>query len=235
MVDPKKIALVTGANKGIGKEICRQLAVRGIYVFLTARDTHRGEKAEEELSQNFAQIQFLQMDITDPQSISAAQTEVEKRFGRLDILINNAAILQKGDLNIANTSPEIVRSTLETNLIGSFQVTQAFLPLLKKSGSGRIVNISSGMGALNGMGSGNPAYRISKTALNAMTRILASELRSSTILVNSVSPGWVRTDMGGVNASRPVEKGAETAVWLALLPNNGPSGRFFLDKHEIPW
>ena len=235
MINKYRIALVTGGNKGIGKEICRQLAVKNVYVFLTARDRNKGEKALQELKTITPGIQFLQMDITDPLSIQAAQTEIKNRFGRLDILINNAAIFHNDDKSIADTAPNIFRMTLETNFIGSLQVTQAFLPLLKQSNYARIVNLSSGMGALKELGAGSPAYRISKTALNAFTRILSSELSGTGILVNSMCPGWVRTDMGGANAARSVEKGAETAVWLSLLPHDGPSGAFFRDKKKISW
>jgi len=235
MTYKNRIALVTGGNRGIGKEICRQLAEKEVHVFLTARDRDKGEKAQQELKKSTHKIQFLQLDITDPASIQSARNEIEKRFGRLDILINNAAIFPENDQSIAKAPTKILRATLETNLIGSVQVTQEFIHLLKMSANGRIVNLSSGMGALNEMGVGHPAYRISKTALNAFTRILALELSGSGILVNSMCPGWVRTNMGGSNATRSVEKGAETAVWLALLPPGGTSGGFYRDKQKIAW
>ena len=230
-----KIALVTGANRGIGFEICRQLAHENIRVILTARDESKGKAACEKLAAEGSELFFQQLDVSDSNSVKNLADYVRKKFNRLDILINNAGIyIDQGKL-AQNVELDTLRSTLETNLIGPLSLCQNFIPLMKKHNYGRIVNVSSSMGAFNEMGSGSASYRISKTALNSMTSILANELKGSNILVNTMSPGWVRTDMGGNNATRSVEQGADTAIWLATFPDNGPSGKFFQDRKEIPW
>jgi NAD(P)-dependent dehydrogenase (short-subunit alcohol dehydrogenase family) len=157
-------------------------------------------------------------------------------LGRADVLVNNAGVmLDGGGRRIADLSLDVLQATLEVNLYGALRVTQALLPMMRRHRYGRIVNLSSGLGQLADMGSGTPAYRISKTALNAFTRILAAELEGTNIKVNSLCPGWVRTDLGGPNAPRSVEEGADTAVWLATLPDKGPSGGFFRDRKRIAW
>lgn len=231
----KKIALVTGGNRGIGLEICRQLADRNILVILTARDSAKGSTAAQKLDPTGNNILFHQLDVSDEKSINSIGEFVKDKFGKLDILINNAAIYIDGNSSAYNVDPAIVRQTLETNLMGPLLLCQAFVPLMKKNDFGRIVNISSGMGAFSELGGGYPGYRISKAALNAFTKILATDLSGTNILVNSMCPGWVKTDMGGAGASRSVQEGADTAVWLSLLPNNGPSGKFFRDRREINW
>jgi NAD(P)-dependent dehydrogenase (short-subunit alcohol dehydrogenase family) len=160
---------------------------------------------------------------------------VEKRFGRLDVLVNNAGVSNDKGQGGVDADLARVREALETNLFGAWRLCEVAIPLMQRYGYGRIVNMSTGMAALENMGGGSPGYRVSKTGLNALTRILASELRGSGILVNSVEPGWVQTDMGGSRAPRPVEEGAEGAVWAATLPNNGPTGGFFRDRRPIPW
>jgi len=231
----KKIALVTGANRGIGNEICRQLANKDIFVILTARDLKKGEAATKKIDSSGTRIVFYQLDVANVESIEQIKTFVEEKFGKLDILINNAAIYIDGSSSATSVNPDIVRQSFETNVMGPLMLCQAFIPLMRKNRFGRIVNISSGMGAFSSLGGGYAGYRISKTALNAMTKILAAEVAGKNISINSMCPGWVRTDMGGIAASRNVEKGAETAIWLALQPDGGPNGKFFRDKKEIPW
>jgi NAD(P)-dependent dehydrogenase (short-subunit alcohol dehydrogenase family) len=231
-----KIAVVTGANRGIGFEICHQLARHGVRVVLTSRDAVKGQSACAQLAASGLRLEFFQLDVTDARSIAALADFVQTKFGGADILINNAGVLldPRGS-RLLDASVETVRQTMEINLLGPMQLTQALLPPMKKRNYGRIVNISSGQGQLAEMGSGTPAYRMSKTALNALTRITAAETRASNILVNAMCPGWVRTDMGGPNASRTVEQGADTALWLATLADGGPSGGFFRDRAAIAW
>jgi NAD(P)-dependent dehydrogenase (short-subunit alcohol dehydrogenase family) len=232
MTEDGRIALVSGGNRGIGLEIVRQLAERGITVILGSRDERKGRAAAEELSGG---VVVRQLDVADATSVDRLAASVEDEFGRLDILVNNAGLANDRGRRGVDADLDRVREALEANLLGAWRLCEMAVPLMQRHRYGRIVNISSGMGALNGMGGGSPAYRISKTALNALTRILASELRGSGILVNSVCPGWVRTDMGGMGATRSVEEGADTPVWAATLPNNGPTGGFFRDRRPIPW
>ena len=235
MIDNNKIAVVTGANRGIGIEICRQLARKGVKVILTSRDESKGKAAAAELHREGLDVAFHQLDVTDPDSVSRLAADLESERGRLDILINNAGVMPEHSeaASVFKADVDLVRLTLETNALGPLRVAQALIPLMR--GEGRVVNVSSGMGQLAEMNGGWPGYRFSKTALNALTRILADELKETRIKVNSVCPGWVRTDMGGPGATRSVEQGAETPVWLALLPDDGPSGGFFRDKKPIPW
>jgi NAD(P)-dependent dehydrogenase (short-subunit alcohol dehydrogenase family) len=232
MTEDGRVALVSGGNRGIGLEIVRQLAEMGIMVILGSRDEKEGQTAAQGLS---GDVIVRQLDVADVTSVDRLAASVEERFGRLDILVNNAGISNDEGQRGVDADLDRVREALEANLLGAWRLCEAFIPLMRRHGYGRIVNVSSGMAVLNDMGGGSPAYRVSKTALNALTRILASELRGSGILVNSVSPGWVRTDMGGSGASRPVEEGADTPVWAATLPNNGPNGGFFHDRRPIPW
>ena len=229
----KKIALVTGANRGIGFEICRQLAKKGINVILTSRNEEKGKEACKKLEKEGIKVDYHQLDVTNPKSIKKIKEYVEKNYGRLDILVNNAGILLDYNKHGLDVDVNTVGKTMETNIYGPLMLCQEFVPLMKKNNYGRIVNLSSLMGQLSTMDGGYPAYRMSKTCLNALTRIVASEVKDYNILVNSMSPGWVRTDMGGPNAEMSVEEGADTVIWLATLKDNGPSGRFFRDKKEI--
>jgi NAD(P)-dependent dehydrogenase (short-subunit alcohol dehydrogenase family) len=231
----RKIAVVTGANRGIGFEISRQLAQRGIYVILTSRDEAKGRAACQRLEGEGLDVAYHQLDVTDPASVRRLGDFVRDSYGRLDVLVNNAGILIDEQNSPLNVDLDVVRRTMETNVYGPLSLCQALLPLMERHDYGRIVNVSSGMGQLSDMGGGYLAYRMSKTALNALTRILAAELQGTEVLVNSMCPGWVRTDMGGPSASRSVEEGADTAVWLATLPGGGPQGGFFRDRQPIPW
>jgi NAD(P)-dependent dehydrogenase (short-subunit alcohol dehydrogenase family) len=226
----ERVALVSGANRGIGREIARQLASQGHTVLVGSRDIENGRTAAEE----FGGVP-VQLDVADQASVDRALTEVESRFGRLDVLVNNAGIGNDFGQRGVEAELELVEQSLDTNLFGAWRLAKEAIPLMRRNGYGRIVNVSTGMAQLRDMNGGSPGYRVSKTALNALTRILASELEGTDIKVNSVCPGWVRTDMGGAGAPRSVEEGADTAVWLATLPDDGPSGGFFRDREPIPW
>jgi NAD(P)-dependent dehydrogenase (short-subunit alcohol dehydrogenase family) len=227
----KRIAVVTGANRGIGLEICRQLAKTGMHVVLTARDKAKGEAAAKKLD-----IESHPLDVDSDESVKAFARWIKDTHGRCDVLVNNAGVmLDPRGSRVLDSKIETYRETLETNLLGPLRMIQAIAPLMKEQGYGRIVNMSSGQGQLSEMGVGTPAYRVSKTALNALTRTTAADLHGSGILVNAMCPGWVRTDMGGPGAPRSVEQGADTAVWLATLPAKGPSGGYFRDRKQIPW
>lgn len=235
MNSQKRVAVVTGANRGIGLEITRQLAGEGIHVILTSRDEAKGRIAQAELAAEGLDVGFHQLDVTDAQSVGRLQDSVRQEHGRLDILVNNAGVYQDNGGGALEMELDTIRRTMETNAYGPLLLCQALVPLMKRHGYGRIVNISSGMGQLSDMGSGRLAYRMSKTALNAVTRVVAAELEGTNILVNSMCPGWVRTDMGGSSAPRSVEQGADTAIWLATLPDDGPTGGFFRDRKAIKW
>lgn len=232
----KRIAVVTGANRGIGFEIVRQLGKAGLQVVLTARDPQKGAAAVEQLRGERLDVMFHTLDVADERSITAFADWLKEAHGRCDVLVNNAGILPdpRGS-RLADTAPAAVRAAFETNALAPLLLIQALLPLMRERGYGRIVNVSSGMGQLSDMSTGSIGYRLSKTALNAVTRIAAAEARDADVLVNAMCPGWVRTDMGGPDAARTVAQGADTAVWLATLPAGGPNGGFFRDRQPIPW
>jgi NAD(P)-dependent dehydrogenase (short-subunit alcohol dehydrogenase family) len=222
-----KVALVTGANRGIGLEVSRQLAERGYAVLLGSRDLAKGARAARELP---GDVRAVQIDVADAESVSAAAAGLD----HLDAVVNNAAILYDTWQHGVDADLGQVRDAYETNVLGAWRVVQTALPLLRRSPSPRIVNVSSGAGALTDMDGGTPAYRTSKAALNALTRILAAELRGDRILVNAICPGWVATDMGGPGG-RPVRDGAAGIVWAVELPDDGPTGGFFRDGRPIAW
>jgi len=234
-----RIALVTGANRGIGLEIVKQLSRSGMMAVLCSRDVEQGKQAAAQLASEGLEPPVVELDVTREESVRSAVDEVMKLFGRIDVLVNNAGVLKEGqspeDASVLDLSPELALETYRTNTIGPLLLIKAIVPIMQEKGYGRIVNLSSGAGQLADMNAGFPAYRMSKAALNALTRVTAAELGPTPIKVNAMCPGWVRTDMGGPNATRPVEKGAETAVWLATLPDTGPSGGFFRDMAPIPW
>lgn len=229
-------AIVTGANRGIGYEIVRQLAVRGVEVVLTARDRPAGEAATQKLA-SAGKVVFHPLDVTDDASAAGLRDFIAKRFGYCDILVNNAGMIAEGDDSILTVRPDAVAATLATNTIGPLRLVQVLLPLLAKSErGGRVINISSGAGELSDFdGSWAPAYSLSKAALNLVTRMLTPPCRERHVVVNSMCPGWVRTDMGGATAPRDVTQGADTAVWLALDAPPKESGRFFRDRKPIAW
>ncbi len=228
-----KIILVTGSNKGIGFEIVRQLSKSGHAVVLTARNEAKGMLAVETLKKENLSVHFINLDVTQEASIISAAEKVKSQFGKLDVLINNAAILLKEDQNLTKDASSVFNQTMVTNVHGPLTVVKQFLPLFTKNG--RIIMTSSGGGSMtDAVGGWSPAYCISKSALNAMTRHLAYELSDRQIAVNAYCPGWVRTDMGGKSAPRNVEQGADTAVWLATTEHIN-SGLFFRDRKVIPW
>jgi NAD(P)-dependent dehydrogenase (short-subunit alcohol dehydrogenase family) len=227
-----RVALVSGGNRGIGLEVCRQLAERGITVVMGSRDAEQGRAAAAKLPDG---VVVHQLDVAVPESVERLAISVEEEFGRLDILVNNAAISNDDGQRGVDADLERVKEALEANLFGAWRLCELAVPLMRRNGYGRIVNVSTGLASLEDMGGGSPGYRVSKTALNVLTRILASELRGSGILVNAVNPGWVQTDMGGSGATRTVEEGAEALVWAATLPNSGPTGGFFRDRQPVAW
>ena len=226
--------LVTGANKGIGHEVARQLVAKGFHVFIGARNTKAGRKAAKEIAKKCGKATFLEIDVADNDSVTTAAREFSNIADHLDVLVNNAGIIVDGDSAVLEMSDDLFRKTLETNTLGALRVTRAFAPFLRKSKAPRVINVSSGGGQLTGGADGwAPAYCISKTALNGVTVQLAAVL--SKFAVNSVCPGWVRTEMGGENASRSVEEGADTIVWLASEAPHDLTGTFLRDRKEIPW
>jgi NAD(P)-dependent dehydrogenase (short-subunit alcohol dehydrogenase family) len=231
----KRICLVSGGNRGIGFETCHQLAQLGHTVILTARNSTKGKIAAKQLRENKdLDIIFYQMDVSNQDSIDDVHDKIIQHFGRLDVLVNNAGILYDTWQTVIDIDFEIVNQSLATNLLGPWRVSKKFIPLMKKNRYGRVVNVSSSLGSLHSMGKGSPAYSISKTALNALTRKLAAELLGTGILVNSIDPGWVATDMGG-RGGRPVKEGVKGIIWASTLPDDGPTGGFFFDGKLVEW
>jgi NAD(P)-dependent dehydrogenase (short-subunit alcohol dehydrogenase family) len=242
---PRRIALVTGANRGLGFEAARQLGRRGLLVLLGCRDSKRGEAAAVELRREHLDVQCIQIDVADPALVAALAERLERQYGRLDVLVNNAGILpDRGWPVVKENLPEAsafaaslptLLLAIETNALGAFLMCQACIPLMQRHGCGRVVNVSTTMGQLTTMGGGWPAYRLSKAALNAVTRVFAAETAGTGVLVNSVNPGWVRTEMGGPDAPLSLQEGADSIVWAATLPDHGPSGQFLQNREAIPW
>jgi NAD(P)-dependent dehydrogenase (short-subunit alcohol dehydrogenase family) len=226
------VALVTGANRGIGLEICRQLADRDIIVLLTARSDHAAQQAAQSLwDEGLDTVAPRALDVTNDASVRKLAALVAGEFGALDVLVNNAGVLLDEQTPALEADLDVVRRTLEVNMLGALRVTMAFAALLRQSAHPRIVNVSSGMGSVEEMGGGAPGYRLSKAGLNAVTRMLSAELPEAK--VNSACPGYVATDMGGPGAPRSVAEGADTPVWLATLDDDGPTGGFFRDRRPV--
>jgi NAD(P)-dependent dehydrogenase (short-subunit alcohol dehydrogenase family) len=230
----RPVAVVTGANRGIGREVVRQLAAAGFVAVLGARDAARGRAAADELGGVAAGVVACELDVADDASVGAAARWVGNELGRCDALVNNAAIDYDTDARASTADLDRIHRAMETNLFGAWRAALAFLPLLRRSPHPRLVNVSSGGGSVSSMGAGTPAYSVSKAALNALTRILAAELRADRVLVNAVCPGWVATDMGGAGG-RPVSEGAASVVWAVLLGDDGPTGGFFRDGRPVAW
>jgi NAD(P)-dependent dehydrogenase (short-subunit alcohol dehydrogenase family) len=234
--DRARVALVTGANRGLGFETARQLLVKGLVVVLAGRDTAALERARRTLAAEHQRRAItVPLDVTSIETIAAAQRALVELVDSVDVLVNNAAVLLGENDGVLSIPTADYRRTFETNLFGVIEVCRAFVPGMAHAGYGRVVNVSSGAGQLATMSSYAPAYSISKAALNAFTRILAVTYRGSGVLANVVDPGWVRTDMGGPSAPRSPEQGADTIVWLATLPDDGPTGGFFHDRRAIEW
>lgn len=230
----ERIAVVTGGNRGIGLEICRQLADKGVRVVLTARDRGRGEKAAGDLKRQGLDVDFHLLDVTDSATTRDLADYLDRTFGRVDVLVNNAGIFIDDDYGSADVPEQIVRKTFETDFFGPLLVSQALIPLLRKSTDARIINLSSGLGQLSDAGGGYPSYSMAKAALNMLSAKMAADLSRDRIKVNSMCPGWVRTEMGGPGAPRSVEKGADTAVWLATAARI-PNGVLIRDRRVIDW
>jgi NAD(P)-dependent dehydrogenase (short-subunit alcohol dehydrogenase family) len=231
----QRIVLITGANRGIGLETARQLGRRGFHGVLAARDEASGQQAVEGINASGGKATFLALDVSRSDSIRSATKRFAAISDRLDVLINNAGIYPDKGLTILTIPRERMDQTLQTNTFGPLEVTQAFLPFLRRADAARVINVSSGLGQLSGLSPDMPSYCLSKLALDGLTIMLAHALRSDGIAVNSMCPGWVRTEMGGANAERSVEEGADTAVWLADEAPHELTGRFFRDRKEIPW
>ena len=232
----KRVALVTGANRGLGFETARQLLAKGLSVVLAGRDVAALDRARRSLPErDQRRVRAVQMDVTSVESVNAARQTVTRQVGSVDVLVNNAAILLGENDDVLSIESDDYRRTFATNLLGVIEVCRAFVPGMASARHGRVVNVSSGAGQLSTMSTYAPAYSMSKAALNAFTRILAHTYRADGVLVNAVDPGWVRTDMGGPSAPRSLQEGADTIVWLATLPDDGPTGGFFRDRRPIAW
>ena len=236
----RRSALVTGANRGLGFETCRQLGRLGLRVLMTARDEAKGREARHSLANEGLEVLFHPLDVESAASVAALARFAEAELSGIDILVNNAGVMLEAGATrpppaVLSTDLGTFERTYAANLFGPVRLCQALVPGMRERGWGRVVNVSSGLGQLADMGAGWPAYRSSKTALNALTRVLAAELTGTGVLVNSVDPGWVRTDMGGAKAERSTLEGCDTIVWAATLPDDGPSGGFFRDRKPIPW
>lgn len=230
----EKVALITGALKGLGFETARELAQQGYHVVLTGRDEVRGKDALARLHRQDLKAEYRVLDVASVRSIEQVCASVISDLKRVDVLVNNAGVLHDDKSSLAGLA-SVIEQSFRTNSLGPYLMCEMIVPQMMRQGYGRVVNVSSGMGQLSEMNSGYPGYRLSKTALNAVTRIWADKTRGTNILVNSVCPGWVKTDMGGRGATRPVEKGAETIIWLATLPDGSPTGGFFRDKQPMAW
>ena len=236
----RRVVLVTGANRGIGREVVRQVVAAGDVALLSARNVDHA-RTEADLEEQAAaaagtggQVEVVPLDVADPASVERAARQVDERHGRVDAIVNNAAIHYDTWQRGVDADLGVVTKAFETNVLGAWRVTQAFLPLLRRSAHPRVVNVSSQGGSLASMGGGTPAYSVTKAALNALTRVLAAELRADGVLVNAICPGWTATDMGG-RGGRPVRDGAASVMWAINLPDDGPTGGFFRDGRPLPW
>ena len=230
-----RVAVVTGANRGMGLETCRALLRLGLRVVMTGRDEEDIQRVRKAFKEDDSALIAVRMDVTDAESIRSAQRSIVAEVGPVDVLVNNAAILLHESGSVLSIPPDGFQQTFDTNVFGAIDVCRVFVPGMAERRYGRVVNVSSGAGQLARMSTYAPAYSMSKAALNAFTRILAATYRSRGVLANAVDPGWVRTDMGGPSAPRSQAQGVDTTVWLATLPDNGPTGGFFFDRRPIDW
>ncbi len=235
MLHEKRIAVVTGGNRGIGYELVKQLALKGFKVILTSRDPEKGNNITQKFNDFNLDVSFIEMDVNNQESINNAATIVNKKYGRLDVLINNAGVLFHEDQNLLKMEPTILEKTMTTNFFGAYHVIRTFIPIMEKQGYGRIINISSEYGAMSEMAYPEVgAYKLSKLALNGLTRLLAAEIKGD-IKINAADPGWVSTDMGGPSAPRTPEQATKSIIWLATIGNDGPNGEFFRDGERMDW
>lgn len=235
-----RVVLVTGANRGIGRAVVQQVVDGGDVALMGARNVDQARDEADGIDQAAAaagsdgHVEVVPLDVTDPESVSEAVHQVDDRHGRLDVLVNNAAIHYDTWQSAVDADLGVVEEAFQTNVLGAWRVAEAFLPLLLRSEHPRLVNVSSGAGSLASMGAGTPAYAVTKAALNALTLVLADELRVRGVLVNAVCPGWTATDMGG-RGGRPVAEGAASVMWAVNLPDDGPTGGFFRDGRPVEW
>ncbi|WP_167578028.1 SDR family oxidoreductase [Ammoniphilus sp. YIM 78166] len=231
----QKVALVTGGNRGIGYELVRQLALNGFKVILSSRDSKKGQEATQKLKESNLDVTFVEMDVNDQESIRQAAITVDERFGKLDVLINNAGVIFDENGKLLNMDPSILERTMATNFFGAYHVIRSFIPLMEKQGYGRIINVSSEYGSMSEMScTGVGAYKLSKLALNGLTQLVAAESKGD-IKINAVDPGWVSTDMGGPSAPRTPKQAAESILWLATIGPEGPNGGFYRDGKRVDW
>lgn len=239
--EAKRVAVVTGGNRGIGKEIARQLAAHGLQVIITSRDEEKGKQAVQELLAGGLPVTLHVVDVHEIHDVVRMIERIQADYGRLDVLVNNAGVILDQGVSVLEVEESVIRATLETNFFGALRMTQAVIPLMKLHHYGRIVNISSGLGAFEimngdyGLKGSSSAYRISKTMLNALTCLVSQDVAGTGIRVNAVCPGRVQTDMGGADAPLTVTEGADTAVWLAMMEDDGPSGEYFRERKNIAW
>ncbi|WP_121612617.1 SDR family NAD(P)-dependent oxidoreductase [Mesobacillus foraminis] len=230
-----KVALVTGGNRGIGYELVKQLAMKNFKVILSSRNTETGHKAAQNLKESNLDVSHVVMDVDNQESIHQAAVEINKKYGRLDALINNAGVYLEESKKLVAMDHSILERTMTTNFFGAYHVIRSFIPLMEKQGYGRIINVSSEYGAMSEMSySGEGAYKLSKLALNGLTRLIAAEIKGD-IKINAVDPGWVSSDMGGPSAPRTPRQAAESILWLASVGPEGPNGEFFRDGKQISW
>ncbi|MEY8738429.1 SDR family oxidoreductase [Bacillales bacterium AN1005] len=235
MLKNKQIALVTGGNRGIGFELVKQLALKGFKVILASRDSKRGQESAQKLKESNLDVSFVVMDVENQESIRQAATYVNEKYGRLDVLINNAGVYLDEYEKLLTMDSSMLEKTMKINFFGVYHVIYTFIPLMKKQGYGRIINVSSELGALSEMCvQGTGAYKLSKLALNGLTQLVASEVEED-IKINAVCPGWVSSDMGGPTAPRTPKQAAESILWLATIGSDGPNGGFFRDGRPISW
>lgn len=235
MSHDKQVALVTGGNRGIGYELVKQLALNGFRVILTSRDPEMGHEAAQKLKELDLDVSCMVMDVDNQESIRQAAMTIDEKYGRLDVLINNAGVYLDENKKLVVMDSSILERTMATNFFGAYHVIRSFIPLMVKQGYGRIINVSSEYGALSEMSyQGVGAYKLSKLALNGLTQLIAAEIKGD-IKINAVDPGWVSSDMGGPSAPRTPKQAAESILWLATIGSEGPSGGFFRDGKQIPW
>ncbi|PLS08911.1 SDR family NAD(P)-dependent oxidoreductase [Neobacillus cucumis] len=235
MSHDKQVALVTGGNRGIGNELVKQLALNDFKVILASRDPEMGHEAAQQLKELDLDVSYIEMDVTNQVSIQQAAITINKKFGRLDVLINNAGVYLDENEKLLAMEPFVLEKTMATNFLGVYYCVRSFIPLMEKHGYGRIINVSSEYGAISEVSNpGVGAYKLSKFALNGLTRLIAAEIDGD-IKINAVDPGWVSTDMGGPSAPRTPKQAAESILWLATIGPEGPSGGFFRDGKPISW